>query len=158
VVDDCSTDGTREILRTSGRQGGGHVIYHERNQGKERRYGREYPVLRRHRPDPGRRPGIRPQEYPKLLAPIMEGKADVVYGSVSPEGNQGGSFSFWHYVGNRFLTTLSNMFTNINLSDMETCYKSSPGRSSGESASRKTVSGSNRRSRESRPMRCESTR
>ncbi len=64
-----------------------------------------------------------PRDYPRLLAPILEGKADVVYGSrfVGSEAHR--VLFFWHYVGNRFLTLLSNAFTNLNLSDMETCYK-----------------------------------
>jgi glycosyltransferase involved in cell wall biosynthesis len=64
-----------------------------------------------------------PLEYPRLLAPILDGKADVVYGSrFLGEGPHRVLF-FWHYVGNRLLTLLSNMFTNLNLTDMETCYK-----------------------------------
>jgi glycosyltransferase involved in cell wall biosynthesis len=63
-----------------------------------------------------------PQDYPVLLAPILEGKAEVVYGSRFLSGPHRVLF-FWHYVGNKFLTTLSNMFTDLNLSDMETCYK-----------------------------------
>ena len=64
-----------------------------------------------------------PAEYPKLLAPILEGKADVVYGSrfVGSEAHR--VLYFWHMVGNRMLTLLSNMLTNLNLTDMETCYK-----------------------------------
>lgn len=64
-----------------------------------------------------------PREYPKLLAPILEGKADVVYGSRFSGGEAHRVLFFWHYVGNRFLTLLSNAFTNLNLTDMETCYK-----------------------------------
>ena len=64
-----------------------------------------------------------PREYPKLLAPILDGKADVVYGSRFMGGDAHRVLFFWHYVGNRFLTLLSNMFTNLNLTDMETCYK-----------------------------------
>ena len=129
VVDDCSTDGTREILvkEVEGKEGV-RVIYHERNQGK----------------GAALRTGISnttgdivliqdadleydPQEYPKLVAPILEGKADVVYGSRFAGGDSRRVLFFWHAVGNRFLTTLSNMVTNINLSDMETCYKVFPG-------------------------------
>ena len=64
-----------------------------------------------------------PREYPKLMAPIIEGKADVVYGSRFLGEGLHRVHLFWHYVGNKFLTILSNMFTNLNLTDMETCYK-----------------------------------
>ena len=64
-----------------------------------------------------------PREYPKLLAPVLEGKADVVYGSRFMGGEPHRVLFFWHSVGNRFLTLLSNAFTNLNLTDMETCYK-----------------------------------
>ena len=64
-----------------------------------------------------------PLEYPKLTAPIEDGKADVVFGSRFLGGGPHRVHLFWHYVGNKFLTILSNMFTNLNLTDMETCYK-----------------------------------
>jgi glycosyltransferase involved in cell wall biosynthesis len=64
-----------------------------------------------------------PREYPKLLAPILEDKADVVYGSRFVGGEAHRVLLFWHYLGNKFLTLLSNAFTNLNLTDMETCYK-----------------------------------
>ena len=64
-----------------------------------------------------------PREYPKLLAPLLEGKADVVYGSRFTGSEAHRVLFFWHYVGNRFLTLVSNAATNINLTDMETCYK-----------------------------------
>ena len=64
-----------------------------------------------------------PREYRRLIAPIFEGKADVVYGSRFRGGEAGRVLYFWHYVGNRLLTTISNMTTNLNLTDMETCYK-----------------------------------
>jgi glycosyltransferase involved in cell wall biosynthesis len=64
-----------------------------------------------------------PRDYPRLLAPILEGRADVVYGSRFVGGDSKRVLFFWHYLGNRLLTTLSNMFTNLNLTDMETCYK-----------------------------------
>ncbi len=63
-----------------------------------------------------------PKEYPDLLKPILENKADVVFGSRF-KGDTARVLYFWHYLGNKFLTTLSNIFTNLNLSDMETCYK-----------------------------------
>ena len=64
-----------------------------------------------------------PMEYPKLMDPIVKGKADVVYGSRFMGGDPHRVHLFWHYVGNRMLTIFSNMFTNLNLTDMETCYK-----------------------------------
>jgi glycosyltransferase involved in cell wall biosynthesis len=64
-----------------------------------------------------------PRDYPQLLQPIIEGKADVVFGSRFAGHGAHRVLYFWHYVGNRFLTTLSNVFTNINLTDMECCYK-----------------------------------
>jgi glycosyltransferase involved in cell wall biosynthesis len=123
IVDDGSTDGTRERLRALEGRPRVRVVFQPRNQGKGA-------ALRR---------GIAlataevvivqdadleydPREYPKLLEPILSGVADVVYGSRFLGGPHRVLF-FWHYVGNRGLTTLSNMFTNLNLSDMETCYK-----------------------------------
>lgn len=64
-----------------------------------------------------------PEEYPRLLRPILTGKADVVYGSRFLGGGEHRVLYFWHSIGNKFLTTLSNCFTNLNLTDMETCYK-----------------------------------
>ena len=64
-----------------------------------------------------------PEEYPRLLKPILEGKADVVFGSRFMGGEAHRVLYFWHYVGNKILTLLSNMTTNLNLTDMETCYK-----------------------------------
>jgi len=64
-----------------------------------------------------------PQEYPKLLKPILDGRADVVYGSRFAGSGEKRVLFYWHSLGNRFLTTLSNMLTDLNLSDMETCYK-----------------------------------
>src|SRR5919106_5500677 len=64
-----------------------------------------------------------PDEYPRLLKPILDGKADVVYGSRFVGGDSHRVLYFWHSVGNRVLTLLSNVFTNLNLTDMETCYK-----------------------------------
>lgn len=124
VVDDCSTDGTRDLLRRSIEPQVDRVIYHERNQGK----------------GAALRTGIAaatgdvvviqdadleydPNEYPKIMAPIIQGKADVVYGSRFMGGEAHRVVYFWHMVGNRFLTLLSNIFTNLNLTDMETCYK-----------------------------------
>ncbi|HEY5954080.1 MAG TPA: glycosyltransferase family 2 protein [Terrimicrobiaceae bacterium] len=64
-----------------------------------------------------------PEEYPRLLAPIIEGKADVVFGSRFVGSEEHRVLYFWHSIGNRLLTLASNMFTNLNLTDMETCYK-----------------------------------
>ncbi|MEW6220844.1 MAG: glycosyltransferase family 2 protein [Thermodesulfobacteriota bacterium] len=123
VVDDCSTDGTRQHLQTivDSRL---RVIFHPVNRGKgaalrtgfERVTGDVVVVQ-----DADLE--YDPQEYPKMLAPIAEGRADVVYGSRFMGGAPHRVVYFWHMVGNRFLTILSNMFTNINLTDMETCYK-----------------------------------
>ena len=64
-----------------------------------------------------------PQEYHRLIRPIADGRADVVYGSRFAGGDEHRVLFFWHFVGNQFLTLASNMFTNLNLTDMETCYK-----------------------------------
>jgi len=124
IVDDGSTDGTREILRELDGKEGVRVFLQPVNQGK----GAAVSVGFRHAEgdvvvvqdadleyDPG--------EYPKLLAPIADGHADVVYGSRFLGGGARRVLYFWHTVGNRFLTLASNMFTNLNLTDMETCYK-----------------------------------
>jgi glycosyltransferase involved in cell wall biosynthesis len=123
IVDDCSTDGTREILRDYADQDDFLICFQTRNQGK----------------GAALREGFRratgnvilvqdadleydPAEYPRLIQPILENRADVVFGSrfIGPSHRV---LYYWHYVANRLLTTLSNMFTNLNLTDMETCYK-----------------------------------
>jgi glycosyltransferase involved in cell wall biosynthesis len=123
VVDDCSTDGTRDRLEAL-RDRIDRVVLHEKNQGK----------------GAALRTGIAaatgelviiqdadleydPQEYPRILAPILEGRADVVYGSRFMGAAPHRVLYFWHRMGNGLLTLLSNMFTNLNLTDMETCYK-----------------------------------
>ena len=122
IVDDYSTDGTREILKGM-EENTLKILFHDKNQGK----------------GAALRTGFQevigdiviiqdadleynPQEYSILIQPILEGKADAVYGSRF-SGGPHRVLLFWHYVGNKFLTTLSNMFTNLNLTDMETCYK-----------------------------------
>lgn len=124
IVDDCSTDGTRDLLKRAVEPLVDRVVYHDRNQGK----------------GAALRTGIAaatgdvviiqdadleydPNEYPKVMAPILQGKADVVYGSRFMGGEAHRVVYFWHMVGNRVLTLLSNIFTNLNLTDMETCYK-----------------------------------
>lgn len=124
VVDDCSMDGTREILKNSVEPVVDKVIYHDRNMGKGAALRTGFKEVT------GDAVVIQdadleydPQEYPKLLQPIEEGKADVVYGSRFMGGEPHRVVYFWHMIGNRFLTLCSNMLTNINLTDMETCYK-----------------------------------
>ena len=124
VVDDCSTDGTAEILQGPISHTVQRVIFHKSNQGK----------------GAALRTGIQaatgdiiliqdadleydPQEYPLLIEPIIAGKADAVFGSRFMGGRPHRVVYFWHMVGNKFLTLLSNMFTNLNVTDMETCYK-----------------------------------
>ena len=140
LVDDCSTDGTRDVLkqleddeRERERQSSVElqqianrvtVIYHEENTGKGGAVQTGFAAVR------GDIVLIQdadleydPSEYPRLLHPIIEGKADVVYGSRFLGDQPHRVLYYWHYLGNRFLTTLSNCFTNLNLTDMETCYK-----------------------------------
>jgi glycosyltransferase involved in cell wall biosynthesis len=126
IIDDYSTDGTRDKLRNTIEASGrvSQVLYHEFNQGK----------------GAALRTGIQaatgdiviiqdadmeydPNEYPRLVEPILHNKADVVFGSRFSGGDVHRVLYFWHSMGNGFLTLLSNMFTNLNLTDMETCYK-----------------------------------
>lgn len=126
VVDDCSTDGTRQILQAmeAHNEWGARFVYHEKNRGKGAALHSGFAVAT------GDIIIIQdadleydPQEYPKLITPIMDGRADVVYGSRFTGSGPHRVLYFWHFVGNSFLTLLSNMMTNINLTDMETCYK-----------------------------------
>jgi glycosyltransferase involved in cell wall biosynthesis len=124
VVDDCSTDGTREILKREIEPLVSQVIYHPVNCGKGAALRTGFAAAT------GDAVIVQdadleydPQEYPRLLKPIIEGKADVVFGSRFMGAEAHRVVYFWHMVGNRFLTLLSNMCTNLNLTDMETCYK-----------------------------------
>lgn len=124
IVDDCSTDSTRDILRSKIEQQVDKVIYHHINRGKGAALRTGFAVAT------GDIVIVQdadleydPQEYPLIIAPILNNKADVVFGSRFAGGRPHRVVYYWHMVGNRFLTMLSNMFTNINLTDMETCYK-----------------------------------
>ncbi len=125
VIDDSSTDGTREYLKSlEKRDESIKTVYHDKNRGKgvALRSGFEIAsgnVIIVQDADLE----YNPDEYPKLLKPIVEGKADVVYGSRFIGGESHRVLYFWHYMGNKLLTFLSNIFTNLNLSDMEVCYK-----------------------------------
>ena len=124
VVDDCSTDGSRKLLENELSSQVDVLLVLEKNMGK----------------GAALRTGFQaatgdivivqdadleydPQDFEKLAKPIIDGKADVVYGSRFAGGESHRVLYYWHSVGNAFLTWLSNMFTNINLTDMETCYK-----------------------------------
>lgn len=124
LVDDCSTDGTRDLLRTTAFPANVRVLYHERNQGKGASLRTGFAAAT------GDLVIIQdadleydPREYPKLIKPIEEGRADVVFGSRFAGGETHRVLYFWHFMGNKFLTLCSNAFTNLNLTDMETCYK-----------------------------------
>jgi glycosyltransferase involved in cell wall biosynthesis len=124
AVDDASEDGTRDVLRDKVEPRGVRVLYHDRNQGKGAALRTGFAAATGDTViiqdadleyDPG--------EYRKLLKPILDGKADVVYGSRFAGGESHRVLYYWHSLGNRFLTLLSNVFTNLNLTDMEVGYK-----------------------------------
>ncbi len=123
IIDDCSTDGTRELLKSFD-DSDIHVYLHDQNQGKGSALKTGF----------SRCTGdivliqdadleYNPDEYPKLLDPILKGKADVVFGSRFAGGEAHRVLYFWHSVANKMLTLLSNMLSDLNLTDMETCYK-----------------------------------
>jgi len=124
VVDDCSQDGTQAVLKEKISQMVDQVIYHPVNRGKGAALRSGFAAANgdiilvqdadlEYSPD----------DYPVLLDPLISGKADAVFGSRFMGGRPHRVLFFWHMVGNRFLTLLSNMFTNLNLTDMETGYK-----------------------------------
>jgi glycosyltransferase involved in cell wall biosynthesis len=124
VVDDGSSDGTRELLQDL-QASDLTVLLHERNQGKGAALATGFRAAR------GEICIVQdadleydPAEYPLVIGPIVQGKADVVFGSRFQGAAPHRVVYFWHRVGNGFLTLLSNMFTDLNLTDMETCYKS----------------------------------
>ncbi len=124
IVEDFSTDGTRETLEKAAAEDSSlRVVFHDRNKGKGAalRTGFSYvtgDIVIIQDADLE----YAPEEYPKIIAPIIDGRADVVYGSRFLGGPQRVHL-FWHYVVNKILTLFSDMLTNINLTDMETCYK-----------------------------------
>ena len=123
IVDDASTDGTRDLLKKYEEREGFKVIYQPKNKGKGAALRAGFEIAK------GEVIIIQdadleynPKDFSALLEPILDKRADVVYGSRFLGGSHRVLF-FWHYLANKFLTTLSNMFTNINLTDMETGYK-----------------------------------
>ncbi len=124
LVDDCSTDGTRELLQNSLYKKVDKVLYHDVNQGKGaalrtgfKEVTGDYVIIQDADLE------YDPNEYPLLLEPVKKYGAEVVYGSRYAPRESRRVLYFWHTMGNLFLTLLSNMFTNLSLTDMETCYK-----------------------------------
>lgn len=124
IVDDCSTDQTRDYLCTLKGHDNIKIVFHETNKGKGAALQTGFShatgdIIIIQDADLE----YDPDEYPRLLKPILEGKADVVYGSRFAGGDSHRVLYFWHSIGNKLLTLLSNMFTDLNLTDMEVCYK-----------------------------------
>ncbi len=130
LVDDASTDGTAEVLATLAREEGGaglpgvRVFSHEENRGKGAALRTGFAQAQ------GELVIVQdadmeydPNDIPSLLGPVLDGRADVVIGSRFTGGQSHRVLYFWHYLGNKFLTLMSNAFTNLNLTDMESCYK-----------------------------------
>mgnify|MGYP006427031199 CR=1 FL=1 len=124
IVDDFSTDGTRSLLVSKSHSWVSKILFHEENQGKGaalktgfKAATGDFIIVQDADLE------YDPKEYPKLIKPILDDKADVVFGSRFAGGQAHRVVYYWHMIGNRFLTLLSNMLTNINLTDMETCYK-----------------------------------
>ena len=124
LVDDCSSDGSTELVRKLARTEGIQGIFHQVNRGKGAALRSGFAAAR------GDIVLVQdadleydPQDYPRLLAPIEKDGADVVYGSRFAGGESHRVLYFWHSIGNRALTLLSNMLSNLNLTDMEVCYK-----------------------------------
>ena len=124
VIDDCSNDGTKQILEKINQNNIQKLIFNEKNMGKgfcikKGIYEATGDIIIVQDADLE----YDPNDYPKLIEPIKDGVADVVYGSRFVGSDEKRVLFYWHSLGNKFLTTLSNMFTNINLTDMECCYK-----------------------------------
>ena len=124
IVDDGSTDGTREILNPMRNQEDLDIIFHSKNKGKGAALQTGFAnatgdicIIQDADLE------YDPQEFPLVIQPIIDGKADVVFGSRFQSGRPHRVVYFWHRVGNGLLTLLSNIFTDLNLTDMETCYK-----------------------------------
>jgi len=124
LVDDGSTDGSRQLLEEYAKADDVRALFHERNRGKgaaiQTGLGaaeRDLVIIQDADLE------YDPREYSKLIQPVLDGKADVVYGSRFKGSEAQRVLYFWHYLGNKLLTLLSNAFTNLNLTDMETCYK-----------------------------------